>query len=224
MRDDTLHTGAVPVDPIGQVLMLHGGAERGHRPVNGRSLSLRRTRFMYDAIAPPLARAGVVVSVLRFTVNGWNARDPVPSPVPDTRAAIAGLASAHPDLPIVLVGHSMGARAAAQAADAENVVGVLGLAPWFPAKDPVAPLAGRHLVAAHGSRDRITSAKETRRFLDQAATVAASTRFVDMGSVGHYMVSGLQRWNRVAIAESLNLLQGSGDVGPDGGPDVGRVT
>lgn len=209
---DALRTGPLPAQPVGQILMLHGGAERGHRQVNGRSLALQRTRAMAVSITPRLSEAGVLVSVLRFSINGWNARDPVPMAVTDTHEAVARLADAHPTLPIVLVGHSMGARAAAHAADGENVVGVLGLAPWLPPDDPIEPLAGRHLVAAHGRRDHITNPRQTRKFLTRADSVAASTRFVDMGAVGHYMLTGVGRWNDVVVNETLGIF------------DVGRVT
>ena len=36
--------------------------------------------------------------------------------------------------------------------------------------------------------------------------VAASARFLDMGALGHYMVSGVRRWNATAIRESLTVL------------------
>lgn len=206
-----LVTGPLPRRLVGQVLMLHGGAEHGRQPVDGRSLALRRTRAMYDAVRPRLLDEGVAVSLLRFSVRGWNAgSSPAPPPVVDTRAALDTLAERHPGVPVVLVGHSMGARAAAHAADHPAVVGVVGLAPWLPGDDPVAPLAGRHLVAAHGRRDRITSARHTQRYVERAAEVAASARFVDMGRLGHYMLTGVRRWNEIAVTEPLAIL---GNVG-----------
>jgi hypothetical protein len=95
-------------------------------------------------------------------------------------------------------------------ADDPAVAGVVGLAPWLPADDPVRPLAGKHLVAAHGSRDRITSARATAAFVRRAAPVAATARFVDMGPLGHYLVAGVRRWNATAVSESLGILEGHG--------------
>jgi len=202
-----LYTAPLPADPVGQVLMLHGGAQHGHKPVDHRSLALRRTRAMFAAVAPRFAEAGVAVSLLRFTVKGWNAgHSELPPPVADALAALEALADERPGLPIVLLGHSMGARAAAHAAGHPQVRGVVGLAPWFPGDDPVEALAGRHLVAAHGQRDRITSPRQTREYLARATEVAASARFVDMGGLGHYMLAGARRWNEVAVAETLALL------------------
>lgn len=196
-----------PEDPHGLVLMLHGGAPSGTRPVDGRSLALRRTRRMFGSISDELVASGVAVALLRFSVKGWNAGPgETPSPVRDARAALRHLAAEHPGLPTVLLGHSMGARTAAWVADEPGVVGVIGLAPWFPADDPVQALTGTRLVAAHGRRDRITSARASRRFLERADRVADRTRFIDMGGLGHYMLTGADRWNRVAVTESREIL------------------
>jgi pimeloyl-ACP methyl ester carboxylesterase len=205
--DHRLTLGPEPGDVRALALMLHGGAERGPDPIDERSLAFRRTRWMTTTIAGRLGRSGVRTALLRFEVKGWNAgRGPEPSPVADTRDALARLRAAVPDLPIVLVGHSMGARTAAWAADEPGVVGVVGLAPWLPVDDPVQALAGKHLVAAHGRRDRITSARATAAYVRRAERVAASARFVDMGPLGHYMMAGVRRWNATAISSTLSIV------------------
>ncbi|MGO4258405.1 alpha/beta hydrolase [Marmoricola sp. RAF53] len=216
---DRIVTAPAPARPRAQVLLLHGGAQHGQVPVDGRSLAVHRTRAMLRAVAPRLTDAGVAVSMLRFTVKGWNGTRA--SPVDDVRWAVAALRAEHPDLPVVLLGHSMGARASAWAADAPGVVGVVGLAPWFPKDDPVGALAGKHLVAAHGGRDRITSPRHTRRFVERATDVAASARYVEMGSLGHYMLRGAGHWNDVAVTETLDILD---RVRGHEGTDVGGIT
>jgi alpha-beta hydrolase superfamily lysophospholipase len=210
---ERLVTSTAPADPRGVVLMLHGGAEHGHRPVDERSLAYRRTRWMFSAISDRLADGGAAVALLRFTIKGWNAgHAAVPPPVEDSRSALAELSASYPGLPIVLLGHSMGARTAARAADDPAVVGVVGLAPGLPPDDPDAALRGRHLVAVHGSRDRITSPRATRKYVARATQVAASARFVELPGLGHYMLRGLDRWNDAAVNETLGLLDSVADI------------
>lgn len=185
--------------------MLHGGAEHNLAPVPDRSRSLWRSRLMYDALHRDLEADGLAVALLRFATVGWN--DPsAPSPVPDARWALDELRDRFGSRPTVLLGHSMGARTAFAVADDPDVVGVVGLAPWFPADEDVTPITGKHLVAAHGSRDRITYASATRRLLERVERVAASSTFIDMGPVGHYLLRRRREWDRVALDAVSSLL------------------
>ena len=102
-------------------------------------------------------------------------------PVADARWALAEVRRELGDLPVCLLGHSMGARTAVHVADEQHVVGVVGLAPWWPADEPVDALRGKRLVGAHGRRDRITSYRQSARFVARAADVAASAELRDMG-------------------------------------------
>ncbi len=199
----------------GIVLMLHGGARTGVEPVGSRSASFRRTSLMRDALEPKLLRAGFSVWLLRYAVRGWNAgAGPEPSPVPDVRWALDRAAQSQPEVPVVLLGHSMGARTAVHVADHPNVAGVVGLAPWLEPSDPVHLLAGRHLVAGHGSRDRITSARTTRAYVGQAVGIAASAHFVDMGRLGHYMLHRAGEWNQFALHSTLEVFdRATGSLG-----------
>jgi pimeloyl-ACP methyl ester carboxylesterase len=193
--------------PRGLVLMLHGGTPHSLDPVGPRSGSLLRTRAMRDRLAPAFLGAGNAVWLLRYGSRGWNAGSPGgPSPIRDARWALDRVREAYDDVPVVLLGHSMGGRTSAQVADDPNVVGVVGLAPWFDPADPVAPLAGKILVAGHGLRDRITSARATRAYVDRARGVAASARFVPLGLAGHYLLYRPAMWNRFALENSLDVL------------------
>ena len=197
-----------PVAPTrGVVVMLHGGAKTGLDEVGSRSASLRRTTAMRNTLERGFLEQGLALWLLRYGVRGWNAGAcPEPSPVPDGRWALDQAAAAHPGVPVVLLGHSMGARTAVHVADHPAVAGVVALAPWFEPSDPVQPLAGRHLVAGHGSRDRITSARMTRAYVDRARRVAASAEFVDMGRLGHYMLHRPGEWNRFAMDATVEVL------------------
>ena len=112
-------------------------------------------------IGKQLLGAGLSLWLLRFGVRGWNAGvGAEPSPVPDARWALDQAAAAHPGVPVVLLGHSMGARTAVHVADHPSVVGVVALAPWLEPSGPRRHPRRPHLVAGHGSRDKITSARD----------------------------------------------------------------
>ncbi len=195
-------------DPRALILMLHGGRADGQAPVSDRSASWRRSRWMMSQISGRAHRAGVGVWLLRYGVRGWNAgRAAEPSPVPDARWALDEVRRELGELPVVLLGHSMGGRTAVAVADDPSVTGVVALAPWLPARDSHLPLAGKQFAAAHGRTDRITSAKATREFVRRAEPVVASAEFHDMGRVGHYMFRNLSVWNEFAIERSLAFVE-----------------
>lgn len=205
----TLEPGLTRYDAPGRpravVLMLHGGKQHSHVPVDGRSTSWRRSLAMQRAISRRCQDAGASTWLLRYRHRGWNDVDS-PSPVPDARWALAEVRRQLGEVPVVLLGHSMGARAAVRVADDDLVVGVVGLAPWFPGEDSVAPLAGRHLAAAHGRNDKITSFAATEAFVERAGTVARSTQLQDMGPVGHYLLRRIRAWNDFAASRCLAML------------------
>jgi len=190
-----------PSAPRALALVLHGGTQRSSDPVDGRSASWRRMAAMQRRIAPDLHAAGISTWLLRYRVRGWNTTGR--GPQEDARWALDRVREEHGPLPVVLLGHSMGARTSAYVADDPAVVGVVGLAPWWQPDDPVGALAGRHVVAAHGRTDKITSARMTRAFVQRAEAVAASTEFVSMGRVGHYMLRRIPAWNDVALRSVL---------------------
>lgn len=185
----------------GLVLLLHGGKPRSRDPVDRRSASLWRMRALGLEIAPGLHEAGLAVWVCRFTERGWNGNGA--DRIADAREALTEAKDL--DVPVVLLGHSMGARTAVQVADEPHVTGVVALAPWFDARDSIEPLAGKRLVAAHGTHDRITSAKATQAYVRRASAVA-DARYVDMGPLGHYMLRGRAAWSRTARESCLDLF------------------
>jgi alpha-beta hydrolase superfamily lysophospholipase len=193
--------------PDGLVLMLHGGRAQGLTEVDDSSASWRRSRWMMEHVAGRMNRAGASVWLLRYGVRGWNAGlASAPSPVPDARWALDEVRHELGDLPVVLLGHSMGGRTAVAVADDPSVAGVVALAPWLPPDEPNTGLAGIPFAAAHGRSDKITSARQTRAFARRAEGVASSVEVHDMGRVGHYMFRTIPAWNAFAVSRSLAQL------------------
>src|SRR3546814_13997717 len=91
--------------------MLHGGTQRSADAVTARSASWQRMLAMQRSISPALDKEGTRTWLLRYAQRGWN--DPgKPSPVPDARWALDRVRDEVGDVPVVLLGHSMGARTA----------------------------------------------------------------------------------------------------------------
>jgi pimeloyl-ACP methyl ester carboxylesterase len=195
------------VRPQALILMLHGGKDRSQEAVDSRSLSWRRSAWMQRDIALRAAQeADASVWLLRFTRRGWNGGA---DRIADARGALDDVRRQLGDVPVVLLGHSMGGRTAVHVADDPNVRGVVALAPWLPPGESVAALRGKSLYAAHGGRDRITSARSTAAYVRRAAEVAERAEFRDMGPLGHYLLRRRKAWNTFAIESSLQALQAS---------------
>jgi len=190
--------------PRALALVLHGGAVHSDRRVGNRSASWQRARVLQREISPALHDHGIAVWLLRFTVRGWN-EPSSPSPVPDARWALERVRR-ELDVPVALVGHSMGARTAVHVADDPAVRGVVALAPWLPEGEPIRALRDRTLVVGHGRRDRITSYALSRQYVERSRAVARAAAFHDMGPLGHYLLRDRGRWNSFAVDAVLELL------------------
>lgn len=183
------------------VIVLHGGREWSMAPVASHQLAyLRMVPFAKD-----IARSAddVAVHLLRNRYRGWN--PPHEHPVQDARWAIEQVRRAHGDVPVVLVGHSMGGRVALRVAGAPNVVGVALLAPWIKS-EPVDQLAGRAVLIAHGDRDRTTDPRASFRYAERARRVTDRVAGFDLRGEGHAMLRKAATWTRLTRAFTLGVL------------------
>ncbi|MET8996781.1 alpha/beta fold hydrolase [Amycolatopsis sp. NPDC004169] len=192
------------------VLVLHGGAERGTGRVPPWKLAYLRMVPIARALHRAGRKDGVEARLVRNRRYGWNA--PAEDPVDDARWALDRIHAEHPGLPVVLVGHSMGARVALRVADDPAVRGVCALAPWTPRGEPVEAVAGRSVLIVHGTRDRMTSPAESHAFAERAAGVAARVARFEIANEGHAMLRRARVWTRLTVAFTLDVL-----AGDDGG-------
>lgn len=195
---------AGPEPANGLVMVLHGGRSRGYGRAHRGRLAYRRMLPFGRALRRAGRPGGLAVWMLRYRVRGWNAPDL--DPVRDARWALDQVRERHGDVPVVLVGHSMGGRAALRVADDPSVVGVCALAPWIEDGEPVAQLAGRSLLIAHGDRERMTDPVKSYRYAVAARRVAARVARFDVLGDGHAMLRRAGDWTDLVCRYTLGEL------------------
>jgi pimeloyl-ACP methyl ester carboxylesterase len=198
--------------PRGIVLVAHGGQSNSTAPVSPAQLAVLRMIPIVTAIRQAVSRDAVEVRRPLFKVRGWNGAQA--SPVADLTAVLDEIRAASPGVPVVLVGHSMGARAAIRVAGHPAVIAVAGLAPWLPPGEPVDQLAGRRILLAHGTADRTTSPAETWAYAERARAVTDVTT-IEIRGGDHPMLRRALLWHAVAVEftrASFGLPVGTGEA------------
>ena len=147
---------------------------------------------------------GLAVWQVGYRYRGWNGDEM--SPVSDARWALDEVRRQHGDIPVALVGHSMGGRTALRVAGDPAVRGVVALAPWLPATDPVDQLQGRQLLVAHGDLDRVTSPRASRLFVERARRHTSRCEFVSVRRDMHAMLLRWPAWQRLTTAYTLDAV------------------
>ncbi|MEE1732348.1 alpha/beta hydrolase [Streptomyces sp. BE282] len=204
--------------PSAAVLVLHGGHENGTEPPPPGLLNLPGVRMrpfvraLRRATRAPRGDEGgteVLVRQVRYVHRGWNGSRA--DALHDALAALDALSEEAGDVPVVLLGHSMGARAALRAAGHPLVRGVVGLAPWCPPGDPVTQLAGRDVVLVHSNRDRMTSPQATQSLTARARRAGARTCMITVRGGDHAMIRRAPAWHHLATGLVTGLL-GTGSL------------
>jgi len=185
------------------VLVLHGGASRpGRSAVSPAQLSVLRM----VPVARRIARAGrgrmAVLRVLN-THRGW---DTSHTPIDDVVWALAQVHERYGDVPVALVGHSLGGRAALLAGSLPGVRGVVALNPWVYPTDR-ADLSGRAVLVLHGTEDRVADPGRARAVADVLAETADVT-FLPVEGGKHAMLRHGATFERLATEFVLSSLLG----------------
>ncbi|WP_406061510.1 alpha/beta hydrolase [Streptomyces sp. NBC_01077] len=164
---------------------------------DGEPVSGRRASTLAHAAMLPLGRGlvragraeGLVAHVVRYRGRGWNGADA--NLAADASWAVAEAVRRYGDVPVCLVGHGLGGRAALQAAGHGAVGSVLALAPWLPEDDMAAEpeavrqLVGRRVLLVHGTNDARTDPELSFRFAERAKKANRDTCRFEVHSDGH---------------------------------------
>jgi alpha-beta hydrolase superfamily lysophospholipase len=221
----TLSFEQLPAQVRGVVLVMHGGRETSMAPTRPAQLAVLRMLPIARAIARAGAPHGIAVARLRFAVRGWNGASR--SPVGDARDALDQLAARFSDVPIALVGHSMGGRTALNVADHPAVTTVVGLAPWIERADGTSTVAGRRVLLVHGTGDRITDPRRSKRFVQEVEGLASSASFVAVEGEKHAMLRRPAVWNALAsgyvLAALCAVAPGTGQARETAGDETTNV-
>lgn len=186
-----------PRGPLRAVAVFcHGGTATSVEPPRDYALSLVRMRAFEQFVRHSAGGRGVGTYLVRYRVAGWNG--PAADAHADVAWTIEQIRAEHgAEVPVVLVGHSMGGRAALRAGGDPQVAAVCALAPWTPPGEPVAHLRGRTVTILHGRADRWVPAKLSADFALRAREGGVRVaRFTAPG--GHSMLRGAQRWHAFA--------------------------
>ncbi|MBS2963602.1 alpha/beta hydrolase [Actinocrinis puniceicyclus] len=185
-------------------LLIHGGTAASRDPVPRGSLALARMRLFAPAILDAAAGHGAAVALLRNRYRGWN--EPDGDPVADAGWALDEIGRRYGDVPVALVGHSMGGRAALRVAGHPAVRAVAALAPWLPEGEPIAQLSGRTVLVAHGERDGVTSPAASLAYVRRAYAATDRICFWQVGGARHAMLERPGLWHRLVRDFALGTL------------------
>ncbi|MET9591077.1 alpha/beta hydrolase [Streptomyces sp. NPDC006516] len=187
----------LPAARLGRAVLTAGAASEVSGVVlllpDGETDSRRRPSTLSYAAQLPFARTlaraggadGLAVHVVRYRTRGWNGGG---DPADDALWAADEVVRRYGDIPVCLVGHGMGGRAALRGAGHSAVNSVLAMAPWLPEgaePEPVKQLAGRRVLIVHGTNDARTDPELSYRLAERAKKSNRDTCRFEVHSDGH---------------------------------------
>ncbi|MGW1894755.1 alpha/beta fold hydrolase [Streptomyces sp. NPDC002004] len=191
-----------PQQPRAAVITLHGGRADSYRASQPWHLAALRMHPVLRAAASAVSLQEAVLGQVRYRHIGWNQGDPLR----DAYRALDELEQLTGPVPVILIGHSMGGRAALRAASHPYVRGVVALAPWLPPEEPTRHLQGKRAVVLHGNRDRVTSPSASTHYIHRARTSQARAGIILIRHGDHAMLHRSGLWHRTVAGLVTDLL------------------
>jgi pimeloyl-ACP methyl ester carboxylesterase len=150
------------------------------------------------AVVARRAVPAAAVGLARYRYRGWN---DVGDPAADLRAVLDEV----PFERVHLIGHSMGGRAVVVAGDHPRVAGVLALAPWLPAGEPLMQLKPP-VTFVHGTADTMTDPRTTVAYAERLRAAGTPVTTHLLTGEGHPMLQRTAAWNRL-VADFLTATE-----------------
>ncbi|MFJ9348424.1 dienelactone hydrolase family protein [Streptomyces sp. NPDC101237] len=197
-----------PRRPRLAIITLHGGRADGYQKARPWHLAALRMRPVLRSAASAVSLDDAVLAQVRYRHRGWNQGDPLQ----DTYRALDELERLAGPVPALLIGHSMGGRAALRAASHPRVRAVVALAPWLPPGEPTGHLRGKRAVVLHGTSDRITSAEASAEYVRRARTQQTSAGIILVSRGDHAMLRRSSLWHRTVAELVGGLLHPGGQL------------
>jgi dienelactone hydrolase len=175
------------------VLVLPGGKVRSDRASRWWQLANVRMMFVAGALRRRLG-PDVEVRRVQYRRRGWNS--PRLDAVRDAKEVLDEVRRRCDPENIVLVGHSMGGRVAAQLSASAGIGAVVALAPWWVGGDGDLIPASTRLLVVHGTADTWTDPSDSRTQTWRARQRGLDAHWAGIEGAGHYMVRQWSEWHR----------------------------
>jgi alpha-beta hydrolase superfamily lysophospholipase len=195
-------------EPRGAVLVLHGGKSNSQMATNWWNVAILRMKPFAWTLASE-SDGALSVAMLRYAVRGWNGS--AASPVADARKALDEVTARYPGVPVGLLGHSMGGRVAFRLAGDHRVSALAALAPWVERSDVAMGHPGLHALVMHGTRDRITSPRNSKAMAEAMSALGVDVTWRAVEGETHSMLRQASTWHRESAQFLVDALHARAD-------------